>query len=231
MKSEITPITEEQSALKDNLITTSQPEQKKIINTNQFFVDEDKFSPSSNRPKKIIISFKENDNLLCFLSFIFCLILVINIILISFLPFNINSIIIILVVIFFLLAILIMKTLELEITKDIEKGIVIIRIMNLLCFAKKTIVLDVENTFFDLEKETVNVNGNFSQTTNLHIYNNYKNIVGFDLDESDIKQKPVTFFYIFKGIDLNQNNHTSQLINDLYALIETSYTEDKNPYN
>ena len=50
----------------------------------------------------------------------------------------------------------------------------------------------------------------------LLIINDYKNLVGIDLDTSNIKQKPAKFFYSFNNISLGNYSHTqfAQVLNN-----------------
>ena len=86
---------------------------------------------------------------------------------------------------------------KIKLIKDASNGKVVIKVINYLCCPKKKINLDIENTHFHvLEQITKLENGDLLSYRFL-IINDYKNLVGIDLDTSNIKQKPAKFLYSF----------------------------------
>ena len=86
---------------------------------------------------------------------------------------------------------------RLEITKNELDNKVNIKLINLLCFTKKKIILYRENTHFFIKckidsKDNINLI--------LIIINDYQNLIDIDLDTSNIKCKPAKFYYYFNNI-------------------------------
>ena len=84
---------------------------------------------------------------------------------------------------------------KIVIIKDISNKKVLIKLMNYLFFAKTKLNLEIENTHFYSD----NIFG-------FLIINDYKNLVGIDLDESNIKRKPAKFIYSFSSINFGNYN-------------------------
>ena len=107
-------------------------------------------------------------------------------------------------------------------TKDDTNKKILIKAVNHFCIPIFKLNLDIENAHFYVS--TSNNNENVPDET-LIIINDYKNLVGIDLDESDIKQKPVKFLYSFWNISTwKYGGGTSDHINNF---IGTS--SDDNP--
>ena len=101
--------------------------------------------------------------------------------------------------------------------------------MNFLCCPKKKIVLDLENTYCYIEENTsTDSDGQTSATDILYIFNDYKNLVGIDLNSSNIKTKPAKFYYKFSGISLKYGVQEST--NELNRFLRGS-TDFKNPFH
>ncbi len=101
--------------------------------------------------------------------------------------------------------------------------------MNFLCCPKKKIVLDLENTYCYIEENTsTDSDGQTSATDILYIFNDYKNLVGIDLNSSNIKRKPAKFYYKFSGIYLKYGVQEST--NELNRFLRGS-TDFKNPFH
>ena len=113
-----------------------------------------------------------------------------------------------------ILIILIFSNNKILIIKDQANKKAIIKIINLLCFPKKKIVLDLENTHFDVYcSSSSDSEGNALKTFHLYIFNDYKNLVGIDLNKSDIRQRPAKFYYKFFDIN-NPKDDSLDLKND-----------------
>ena len=97
---------------------------------------------------------------------------------------------------------------KLEIIKDSLNKKIIVKIMNYLCRAKTTLIIDQENIHFSKELSNVyNIIKPFEKEkeTNLlyytfYIINDYKNLVDIDLNESNIRRKPVKCIYSFEKV-------------------------------
>ena len=63
--------------------------------------------------------------------------------------------------------------------------------------------LDLENIHFEV-MEIANSNNPYFE---LLIINDYKNLIGIELDESNIKKKPSKFVYSFSNISLGKNSY------------------------
>ena len=115
---------------------------------------------------------------------------------------------------------------KLEITKDIANNKTIIKLKNFLCCTKKTINIDLDNTYFHVKYEMYNDSeGQTQEKSELFIINNNKNLSGIDLDKSNIKSKPIKFYYYFNNID-NGNGH--KFGNDLNNFVGAS---GENPFS
>ena len=100
----------------------------------------------------------------------------------------------------FSLILMIFNVYKIKLIKDTSNGKVIVKAINYLCFPKMKLNLDIENThFYILKIENYDENGSHEYFT-LIIINDYKNLVGIDLDKSNIKQKPAKFFYSFDEV-------------------------------
>ena len=87
----------------------------------------------------------------------------------------------------FSLILMIFNVYKIKLIKDTSNGKVIVKAINYLCFPKMKLNLDIENThFYILKIENYDENGSHEYFT-LIIINDYKNLVGIDLDKSNIK--------------------------------------------
>ena len=108
--------------------------------------------------------------------------------------------------------------------KDESNKKLLIKVINFLCCDIKKINLDLENIHF--YAETLGITG--EETHNLFIINDFKNLVDIDLDESNIKQKPVKYLYSFKSINLGKYKKSSDLSDVLNDFVG-SPRDYKNP--
>ena len=104
------------------------------------------------------------------------------------------------------------------IIKDISNKKVLIKLINYLCFAKTKINLELENIHFYSADQ---------KDYNLIIINDYKNLVGIDLDESNIKRKPAKFMYSFSMVSLG--NYSYEKFNKVLNNFVGSSKKYKNP--
>ena len=237
MKSENTPTYEDEDLLtkKDNLITTNKPIRRynrKNMDANKFFVPEDENSPDETQAT---ITFCFYIEIVLFISLIISLLTLYYIFFSlegSWDEITIYEKIVTLLGPIAILALFIISNAKLVIRKRKLKKKVIIKVINFLCCPKKKIVLDIENTLFKVTSNTTYYgedNDNEWTDTTLYIYNNYKNLVGIDLDNSDIRQKPAKFLYYFENIT-NSKYNINKLENDLYDFIEINkYSFSRDP--
>ena len=88
------------------------------------------------------------------------------------------------------------------IIKDSLNKKIAIKIVNYLCLTKKKLNFDLENIHFYVNSELQVPDDGPSYTTHrLFIINDYQNLVGIDLSESNIKQKPVKCIYYFRSLN------------------------------
>ena len=92
------------------------------------------------------------------------------------------------------------------ILKDTSNKKAIIKVINFLCFACKIIIFDLENIHFNI----------IPPINRLLIINDFKNLVGIDLDDSNIKQKPAKYLYSFYNISLGRYSlsRLTEVLND-----------------
>ena len=114
---------------------------------------------------------------------------------------------------------------RLEIIKNDSDNKVIIKTINLLCFAKKKIILYRENTHFYTKLES-DRDDNFS--IKLIIINDYHNLIDIDLDTSNIKHKPAKFYYFFDHIGPTRNYSYNTFEEELNKFIGSD-ENNKNP--
>ena len=220
MEATITPFNEISNS-KENLMFPEEPDKtndKEIYNVNQYFVDnEDK----SQENEKFIITFCECRIGIILLISMILFGVIISASLIKKLETFVRIIIILGGVILDLI-LLIFSTNKLEITKDLANNKVTIKLINFLCFSKKTIKIDLDNIYFYLREEMIpGEEGKTQYSIRLIIVNTYKNLSGIDLDNSDIKSKPAKFLYNFNNIDKGKYGYR-QLNNDLNKFVEAS---------
>ncbi len=97
-------------------------------------------------------------------------------------------------------------------------------------FSKKKIVLDLDNTHFDVYcSSSSDSEGNALKTFHLYIFNDYKNLVGIDLNKSDIRQRPAKFYYKFFDIN-NPKDDSLDLKNELNQFLRGS-SDFENPFH
>ena len=175
----------------ENLIQSEQNSQQNL-NVNQFFVE--KSDQSSN--DTFIIRFICCNVLVYTLSILVLLGCLIPVIVIPNLDLYLRIVIGSSGVIVSLI-LMIFCVNKIKLIKDTSNGKVIVKVINYLCFPKMKLNLDIENTHFHvLEQITKLENGDLLSYRFL-IINDYKNLVGIDLDTSNIKQKPAKFLYSF----------------------------------
>jgi len=97
---------------------------------------------------------------------------------------------------------------KIELVKDSFSKKVLIKVVNLLGCAQMKLNFDLENTHFYMSSQ-ISVDDNDKPSTRyiLYIINDYKNLVDIDLNESNIKQKPVKCIYTFKDPVLGKYNY------------------------
>ena len=97
---------------------------------------------------------------------------------------------------------------KVEIIKDsLNKKKITVKIMNYLCRAKTTLIIDQENIHFSRELSNIDniIKPLEEKITTLLFYtfyliNDYKNLVDIDLNESNIRRKPVKCIYSFEKV-------------------------------
>ena len=134
---------------------------------------------------------------------------------------------------------------KLEIIKDSLNKKIIVKIMNYLCRAKTTLIIDQENIHFSKKLSNVyNIIKPFEKEkeTNLlyytfYIINDYKNLVDIDLNESNIRRKPVKCIYSFEKVDFGFDDDYIAKLNEfvgvskdcsLFSFNINSYLVDNN---
>jgi hypothetical protein len=111
--------------------------------------------------------------------------------------------------------------------KDSSNKKILIKVVNYLCLTKMKLNFDLENIHFYIESKDHVVDDERFTTKRLFIINNYKNFVGIDLNENNIKQKPAKCFYSFKHPISGKYsyNQFEKLLNDFVG----SSRDYKNP--
>ncbi len=109
---------------------------------------------------------------------------------------------------------------NLEIIKDSVNKKVIVLIMNYLGRAKKTLIFDQENVHFS-KKLTIayTLIKENKKTSNIYYYtfyiiNDFKNLVDIDLNESNIRRKPVKYIYIFEKVHFGCDDKFVEKLNE-----------------
>ena len=218
----MTPMTE----ANQNLIVTEQPKQQdnqKKLEAGQFFIEQD--NQSSNKLDTYTITF-----LTCrIFVIIFSISILIFTLGIFFALIKYNEVVFITIPVLILLLVLKFSSNKILIIKDQANKKAIIKLINFLCCPKKKIVLDLENTYCYIEENTsTDSDGQTSTTDILYIFNDYKNLVGIDLNSSNIKTKPAKFYYKFSGISPKHGFQEST--NELNQFLRGS-TDFKNPFH
>ena len=111
--------------------------------------------------------------------------------------------------------------------KDEFNKKIIIEEINCLCYAKKKYNFDLENTHFYIKKKVIYGEDGDDVNYTLFIINDYKNLVGIDLEKSNIMQKPAKYLCSFENISLGKYNRLG-LINHLNDFVG-SPRDYKNP--
>ena len=93
-------------------------------------------------------------------------------------------------------------TFKLVLLRDKSNKKIIIKEINFLCCTKKEIIFDLENSHFYIQKTISNGEHVDHIYYTLLIINDFKNLVGIDLDKSNIKQTPAKYLYCFDTISL-----------------------------
>ena len=107
-----------------------------------------------------------------------------------------------------LLSVLFIVVNKIIIIKDSLNKKILIKIVNYLCLTKKKLNFDLENIHFYVSSELeVSDDGDRYTNHRLFIINDYQNLVGIDLSESNIKQKPVKCIYYFRSPKLGNYNY------------------------
>ena len=115
---------------------------------------------------------------------------------------------------------------KIEIIKDSVNKKVIVRIMNYLCRAKTTLIIDQENiqfikelsTVYKLIKEDNKKSTLYSYT--FYIINDYKNLVDIDLNGSNIRGKPVKCIYSFENVHFGCDEKYIEKLNEFIGVSE-----------
>ena len=212
MENKDNPLTSNQN---ENLITHQPQTNQQNIDINQFFVENDNESSDN---KYITISFLKYRVLVITLVII---LLCVSIIPVSVLE-NLDSIIKYISIIpgvTVSLLMLLFSYNKLVITKDKSNNKVIIKVKNFFCCPIKIIKIYLENFRFNFRTETdYDSENGYSEKTIFTIINDYTNLIDIDLDTSNIKKKPATFYYTFNNVRTirnAENEYTYELNNFL----------------
>ena len=195
----------------ENLIKSEQNIQQNI-NVNQFFVEIN--DQSSKEYNTFVIKFT-NYFLVYPLSILVLLGCIIPAMVIPKLDFFIKIAIISSGVIFSLI-IMIFCVNKIILVKDISNKKVLIKVINYLCFQKMKLNFDIENIHLYVLIETSQGEEGINEYFTLLIINDYKNLVGIDLDASNIKQKPAKFLYSFQNVSTGKYDNIgfTQVLNN-----------------
>jgi hypothetical protein len=175
----------------ENLIQSEQNMQQNE-NVNQNFVEKSDQSPEQSNT--FVIRFIISNIIVYLLSLIVligCIILVIKnpqfdlYIRIAILLFGI----------IFPLILLIFCVYKIILIKNTSNRKVLIKVINYLCCSKMKLNLDIENIHFYIRREIHQNDDGSHASFRLFIINDYQNLVGLDLDASNIRQKPAKFLF------------------------------------
>ena len=180
----------------ENLIQSEQ-NRAQNINVNQYFVE--KHDQSSKENNTFIIRFICNNVSVYTFSIIILIGCLMTAILIPELDLYLRIAIVSYGVIFSLI-LMIFCVNKIKLIKDTSNGKVIVKVINYLCFPKMKLNLDIGNTHFDIMREISQDKNGTHEFFTLLIINDYKNLVGIDLETSNIKKKPAKFFYSFNDV-------------------------------
>ena len=115
---------------------------------------------------------------------------------------------------------------EIVIVKDSLNKKIIVKVMNYLCRAKTTLIFEPENIYFYRELSPVyNIISSYGKKSSVlyftfYIINDHKNLGGIDLNESNIRRKPVKYFDTFKKV--NFGYEAKDYITKLNEFVEVS---------
>ena len=92
--------------------------------------------------------------------------------------------------------------------KDSFNKKILIKVVNYLCLCRMKLSFDLENIHFYVNSELHEPEeGENYRTNRLFIINDYKNFVGIDLNESNIKKEPVKCIYNFRNPHLGKDSY------------------------
>ena len=196
----------------ENLIQSEQNRTPKA-NINQYFVE--KSDQSSEENNTFAINFYNCNFVVYILTFHLIMPFLIPAIIIPGLPLYIRMSLGLTGVISSLM-ILILDINKIILIKDTLNGKLLIKVMNHLCFPKMKLNLNIENIHFYVHKEISYSDEGTNESSTLIIINDFKNLMGIDLDTSNIKKKPAKLFYSFRGIKYwgYTNIEYAQLLNN-----------------
>ena len=190
---------------KENLIEAEQNKAQNV-NINQYFTPTD-----AHLSEETFIIKIDNILFIIFASFI-SLILIFIAIINSYLY---NKIFLSLLVVIFLLIFMFIVINKIIIIKDSLNKKILIKIVNYLCLTKKKLNFDLENIHFYVSSKHHKLgDGDSCISDRLFIINDYQNLVGIDLSESNIKQKPAkkNLLNVFIFLEtLNYGKHLKNL--------------------
>ena len=205
------------------LIPKNQISNQQVTDVNQYFIDE---THKKLENGKFIIKFPSHSLIICISS----VIIIFGTYLLAFSIQNIElyqRIYIIFGGTILLLFIFFELIKKIEISNNNNK--VYIKVINFLCCSKMKIILDRENTHFDIQYIRAEIsNDTDTGTQTLFIINDYKNLVDIDLDKSNIKQKPAKLYYCFTHFSTEKYNYTeyTSLLNNFIG----SSNNHNNPF-
>jgi len=209
----------------ENLIIQSEPDVQKNVNNDFYLKKKDKSIDKNNR---FIIrrSFCSSFSIIFFIPPSFLMAPIFEIIKDKETELSVKIIYNLLGFIYSLIPFIIIAF-KIVLLKDESNKKIIIKEINFLCCTKKEIIFDLENTHFYIQK-TINHGKNVDHIFyTLLIINDFKNLVGIDLDKSNIKQTPAKYLYCFDTISL-ENYSRRRLIKHLNKFV--GYTRHyKNP--
>ena len=183
---------------KENLVINSEQNEPQNSNIVQFSIEGKNQSSKDNN--RFVAKFTCNYILVCIFSLLLSCPILFGILVTTIVLYI--RIIIILIGVLLELMLLFCFNKKIVFLKDASNEKLIIKVINFLCFAKKIIIFDLENIHFNILQ-----NISYSQDGPIPFYglliiNDFKNLVGIDLDDSNIKQKPAKYLYYFDNYSL-----------------------------
>ena len=188
----------------ENLLPPEQNKQKNI-NPNQYFVD--KRVQSSRENNTFNIRFFYCNLIVCSVSFFLLSVSIFPMFVIPNLDYYLRLAFASTLGIIIPLILLVFCHYKIKLIKDTSNGKLIIKVINYLCFPIMKLKVDIENIHFYIKRDFFQDNETTKETFTLIIINNYKNLVGIDLDTSNIKKKPAKLFYTFRNIWRNNSGY------------------------